>query len=98
MITWINRYPVFARAALWAPIAACVFLASAAGLFSQAAPAPPPPQTSFKFDFGPGQAPEGYTRFRRTVSIRTKPAMDSTSAQSRRASSGAAAIRCEMVL
>jgi hypothetical protein len=56
MTAWINRYPVFARAALLAPIAACVLLMSAAGLFSQPAPAPPPPQqTSFKFDFGPGQ-------------------------------------------
>jgi hypothetical protein len=56
MTAWTNRYPVFARAALLAPIVACVFLTSAAALFSQAAPAPPlPPQTSFKFEFGPGQ-------------------------------------------
>ena len=62
MTTWSNRYPEFARAALLAPIAACVLLMSAAGLFSQAAPAPPPQPTSFKFDFGPGKAPEGYTK------------------------------------
>src|ERR1035438_3534922 len=62
MATWINRDSVFARAALLALIAACVLLMSAAGLFSQAAPAPPPQRTSFKFDFGPGKAPEGYTK------------------------------------
>jgi hypothetical protein len=62
MTNWMNRYPVFAHAALVALIAACVLLMSAAGLFSQAEPAPPPQRTSFQFDFGPGKAPEGYVK------------------------------------
>ena len=39
---------------------ALALLMGAGCLLSQ--PAPAPPQTSFKFDFGPGKAPDGYTK------------------------------------
>jgi lysophospholipase L1-like esterase len=41
---------------------AALLLSGASVLSAQTAPASPQDQTSFKFDFGPGKAPDGYTK------------------------------------